>query len=247
MVYKFVFYGGFLLAKIEQNYCARAFILFNSFPNYLTSSSISIFYISFSFPHFMYDNKFKGSAVFDRPPAMHSIQPVHIVDICWQQIVAVYLTLVETNVVNVNNHFGQQRIVNNMVFDCKLCKYRTNRSENLNRHAKSHSKEKIKCECGKWISPAALWRHKKTGYHINNTKQAPDVEKTIEPNEFVNEKVFKVDSFSVRIESKDDQISVQHAPIVIDGMQLMLVPVSSIISMENVVINDANFTGRLIE
>lgn len=139
-----------------------------------------------------------------------------------------------------------------MKYNCKVCEYKTDRSDNFNRHMQTHSKEIVECDCGKIISSGALWRHKKNACNPKAKNETPIVENQ-EPIDTerippTNEKIFKVDSFDVRVQSEEGKVSYEHDPIFIDGVQFMLVPISSIIVEDPP--NDAhdiNLNGEFIQ
>lgn len=112
-----------------------------------------------------------------------------------------------------------------MKYSCEKCEYQTDRSENLNRHKKTHSKERIQCDCGKLLSEGALWRHKKNACPMKFTKKSPVV-----GYDGLNDKIVKVET-NVRVQQKDGQVLFQHDPIVIDGIRLVLIPEASIVTI----------------
>lgn len=131
--------------------------------------------------------------------------------------------------------FGCFSVVNktfNMKYTCEVttCGFTTNRSDNFDRHKLSHSKEKIQCECGKLLAPSSVWRHKSKACFLR-AKEAPVAQKPIDliAPAFPNESVVKVET-NVHVEEADGQISFRHDPIVINGIQFVLVPASSIMT-----------------
>lgn len=113
-----------------------------------------------------------------------------------------------------------------MKYSCEKCEYQTDRPGNLERHKQTHSKERIQCDCGKLLSEAALWRHKKNACPIKSTKTAPVID-----HNALSEKVVKVET-NVRVQQKDGHVWFNHDPIVIDGIQLVLIPAASIVTMD---------------
>lgn len=130
-----------------------------------------------------------------------------------------------------------------MKFNCGICKYKSDRSDNFKRHLLKHSNEKIACDCGKMMSAGALSRHKKNAckmrFKLKETNQARINDEVAVSNGLAHiqqfsstKKIVRIDGFDVAVESTDGQISFQHEPIVIDGVKLTLGP-SSIVMDAN--------------
>lgn len=130
-----------------------------------------------------------------------------------------------------------------MTYSCKDCGYQTKRSDNYNRHLKTHSKERIQCDCGRWMSKASLWRHKSNVCSMNRPKEPAQV-----PNDHsgsTNERIVKIET-DVHVHEKDGHVWFDHDPIVVDGVQLVLIPAASIVTMhpDIEVSHDVNSNGK---
>lgn len=55
---------------------------------------------------------------------------------------------------------------------CGLCKYRASRKDSLKRHiAQKHNKERKHCECGTFVAPSGMARHKKSSCSLRKQSQ----------------------------------------------------------------------------
>lgn len=101
-------------------------------------------------------------------------------------------------------------------FACNLCKHVGKRFDNLKRHIfGKHFKEKVTCECGRFLSKAAMSRHKKTSCAASK-QQTADLVTTVEDH--------IVDSFKLQlIKSADGSVCAKHDPIQVDGYSFTLV------------------------
>lgn len=116
-----------------------------------------------------------------------------------------------------------------MKYICKHCKYQTDRADNYKRHLKTHSNERIKCQCGILLSEASIWRHKSNACSMKTTKETAQ-EPIQDYDESTNEKIVKIEAY-VRVRKKDGQVWFDHDPIVVDDVELVMIPAASIVTM----------------
>lgn len=105
---------------------------------------------------------------------------------------------------------------------CKYpgCGYSTIRTDNFFRHEAIHLKEKVTCQCGMELSPAALDRRKKNSC-VLTIKSSVKIYAQIQGTTTA-----KVQA-TVQICTKEDGgLQIQHGPIKINGEKFALVPQS---------------------
>lgn len=112
------------------------------------------------------------------------------------------------------------------VFKCKYidCSYTTDRKDNFDRHEKSHTNEKVACECGVVLTPGALDRHKKNACVLTIKSSVKMLA------EFEDTTIAKVQTTVQMSTREDGSMKIQHGPIQINGVTFYLVPEKAIAS-----------------
>lgn len=110
---------------------------------------------------------------------------------------------------------------------CDKCSYKTDRSDNLDRHKRlKHSNAlKISCEkCSKLMTKEALKRHQKSRACNRSSIQRSSIE-VLPSDNVISAKKVKIPPFTAEIlELADGSTSIKHDRIVIDGTSFLLVP-----------------------
>lgn len=142
--------------------------------------------------------------------------------------------------------------MNNIYHRCKKCAYKSIRTDNLDRHIKTHLKERVQCECGQYMAKTSLnQRHRLSAKHrnamnskgtLNDKTSAPfppnrspnslsalsvnnndDASKSNDANSF--EELYVNVETTIKIKTTPDgQLIVEQTPIKIAGMDFVIVP-----------------------
>lgn len=115
------------------------------------------------------------------------------------------------------------------IYNCDKCTYKSIRLDRVNRHVSTvHNKKKALCECGKLISPSVLSRHKKESCSLRlNRANFPKKTKANKHDEVKCGVETGTIQCKYQIHTSDDGlVTITHDKIMINGIQMTLVPVT---------------------
>lgn len=114
------------------------------------------------------------------------------------------------------------------------CPYKTIRLDNFNRHVKSHSDVRIKCDCGISLAATSIGRHRQSARHIafmrRNKNQPPNENQSTNENQLTNENQPANEmcvniTTTIKIKTlSDGKIIIDQDPIQFGNMSFVVVP-----------------------
>lgn len=112
------------------------------------------------------------------------------------------------------------------IYQCKFCDFTSMQKDRVARHeSQTCNKEKVICECGGSVAKSGLARHKKTNLH--STKMEAKMSATV--NGPVGDLEIRKVVSNIRIITQEDgKKLIQPEPVTIEGISMVLTPVSAI-------------------
>lgn len=113
-------------------------------------------------------------------------------------------------------------------YKCKYgsCTYKTIRLDNLNRHVKTHSNDRMICECGAALAPTSMNRHRLSASHKQFLERDMNENIDQQANDNVDQSEICVNiNTTIKIKTlPNGQIAIQQDPIQIGNTDFYLVP-----------------------